>query len=1055
MTGSSPRPNKEEALRPLRSFQRRTVDHVVRRLLAPDGSRRFLVADEVGLGKTLVARGVVAEFVDRHWDQVPQLDIIYLCSNAALARENIHKLRIGGTDCGSVLEATRFTLLPAQKARLHPRLNFISLTPGTAMRTSGGGIQQERLVLHQLLRQSCREGRWLTNFLQGQVGRERWRELVRHEQAIDAETARRFHQALEQRPELNERLLTMEAAFARVDGRAAADAVPNAYRLIGELRNLLARVCIDTVQPDLIILDEFQRFKDLLTTGDSEPSAETELAQQLFSYRTPEGQRVALLLLSATPYRMFTTSEESATEDHHRDFLQTLQFLVDDASHFAEVETTLRAYREALMAAVSGGSRIVASARERLQASLLRVMCRQERVGSTQARDGMVCERRLNAPVEAPDVQQYLALERLRGHLDGRDFMELWKSAPYVLNFAKDYEFKRSFAKNCAEAPLRSAFAPQAPTHLDSSQIAAFAAIEPCNARFRLLAEESLGRDQWRMLWLPPSLPYWPLRGAWAHNAKFTKKLLFSCWNVVPDAISALLSYEVERRCVNAAEGRSPLAYGDLSDKRSQLLRFAAPDGRAASMTTLALQLPCLRLAALHPLSLERGEREDIRAAFRKRIEPLLTSLKSQVTSLGPDPSWYWAALLLLDEDPAATIQFLDKLEQNHLAARKRAADDDTLDEEEDAVRPGAGFQAHVARALALLRGEIQLGDFPDDLLDTLVDFACGSPAIVWARTLAGFRVSDPVRRELAASLAVAFRSLFNQPAVIRMLQSGDTTRYWRSTLHYAADGNLQAVLDEYAHLLWEPQAWSALTPDEIARRVTASAASALTTKTSTVHPDYYAAGSDRIDAAPGAALRTHFALRYGGARSSGGGSENVREDAVRDAFKSPFYPFVLTSTSVGQEGLDFHPWCHSVWHWNLPGNPVDLEQREGRVHRYKGHAVRKNVAERHGAALLEQWVPGTDPWSLLFDLAERSRAPGESELTPCWLAPGPHKVERVVPLLSLSREGAQLQRLERSLAIYRVVFGQPRQAELVELLNGATVTPEELESWVVRLEAR
>ena len=44
-------------------------------------------------------------------------------------------------------------------------------------------------------------------------------------------------------------------------------------------------------------------------------------------------------------------------------------------------------------------------------------------------------------------------------------------------------------------------------------------------------------------------------------------------------------------------------------------------------------------------------------------------------------------------------------------------------------------------------------------------------------------------------------------------------------------------------------------------------------------------------------------------------------------------------STSIGQEGLDFHTYCHAVVHWNLPSNPVDMEQREGRVHRYKGHA--------------------------------------------------------------------------------------------------------------------
>ena len=84
-----------------------------------------------------------------------------------------------------------------------------------------------------------------------------------------------------------------------------------------------------------------------------------------------------------------------------------------------------------------------------------------------------------------------------------------------------------------------------------------------------------------------------------------------------------------------------------------------------------------------------------------------------------------------------------------------------------------------------------------------------------------------------------------------------------------------------------------------------------------------------------------------GGDRASG--EQPARRSQLREAFNSPFWPFALVSTSVGQEGLDFHPYCHVVVHWNLPTNPVDLEQREGRVHRYKGHAIRKNVARRRG----------------------------------------------------------------------------------------------------------
>lgn len=83
--------------------------------------------------------------------------------------------------------------------------------------------------------------------------------------------------------------------------------------------------------------------------------------------------------------------------------------------------------------------------------------------------------------------------------------------------------------------------------------------------------------------------------------------------------------------------------------------------------------------------------------------------------------------------------------------------------------------------------------------------------------------------------------------------------------------------------------------------------------------------------------------------------------------FNSPFTPFVLASTSVGQEGIDFHWWSHAVVHWNLPSNPVDFEQREGSVHRYMVHAVRKNVAAQHWDDVLS---PGEAAWDAAFSAA-------------------------------------------------------------------------------------
>lgn len=185
--------------------------------------------------------------------------------------------------------------------------------------------------------------------------------------------------------------------------------------------------------------------------------------------------------------------------------------------------------------------------------------------------------------------------------------------------------------------------------------------------------------------------------------------------------------------------------------------------------------------------------------------------------------------------------------------------------------------------------------------------------------------------------------------------------------------------------------------------------------------------------------MRLRFAMRFGDERSeeqvlsTDEVEPGTRKERVRAAFNSPLWPFVLATTSVGQEGLDFHPYCHAVMHWNLPANPVDLEQREGRIHRYKGHAIRKNVAAAFGTQALQSEYE--DPWQTAFELARRSRPSHESDLVPYWLFSGPAQIERHVPMLPLSREVGRLHDLRKSLTLYRMVFGQSRQEDLIAFL--------------------
>lgn len=56
----------------------------------------------------------------------------------------------------------------------------------------------------------------------------------------------------------------------------------------------------------------------------------------------------------------------------------------------------------------------------------------------------------------------------------------------------------------------------------------------------------------------------------------------------------------------------------------------------------------------------------------------------------------------------------------------------------------------------------------------------------------------------------------------------------------------------------------------------------------------------------------------------------------------------------------------------------------------------------------------------------------------PYWIYPteGGAKIERYVPALPLSREIEKLEQLKRSLAVYRLAFGQPRQEDLALYLD-------------------
>ena len=1045
----------------LKDFQRKTVEYVFRRLYVDDPpARRFLVADEVGLGKTLVARGLIAKAVE-HLQKLgtERIDIVYICSNADIARQNVSRLNVTGSAEFNL--PTRITLLPIHMRQLKAHgINFVSFTPGTSFDLkSQSGMIQERALIYWLLRHAWdwrgRSHRGIFRVLQGAA------ELPSFRRAVDESPSRIGTAENCIDPSLAEAFaseLRREAVEAQGRGerslRDRFDELAERYRgtdpgvhwsvrqrLVGELRHALARSCVNALEPDLVILDEFQRFTHLLD-GDS-PAA--ELAQHLFAQQTAR-----VLLLSATPYKMYTLPEESeAHGDHYADFRRTTNFLMgaEAARTFAD---DLESFRRGLPDLETGDLDVLRARRRRVERGLRRVMSRTERLSVTADRNGMLVDgTRGGGRLDKADLRAYVTADLVGRRLGTGDVLEYWKSAPYLLNYMEGYKLKRSFQSALKDPGTRADLArilSAGAGLIPMKDVEEYRRIDAGNARLRALIHDTVENDAWRLLWLPPSLPYYQLGAPFAdaRQALFTKRLVFSAWWVVPQVIATLVSYEAERRMVQSGARR----WRNTAEARRRvrpLLRFQRQGERVAGMPLLALTYPSPSLAKLaDPLELGRRLGAAVSppglgavvALAEKRVRRALRSILPSRRRLdGPvDERWYWAAPLLFDaqNEPRANAAWLGRADLTAVWEPKLStvgdADDSALEEA-------------VAAARVVVADPSSLGRVPDDLPAVLARLALAAPAVCALRALARVgggidHVSSSSLRDGAARAGWGFRTLFNIPEVTAMVRGrgqGDDDAYWQRVLGYCLNGGLQAVLDEYAHMLVE---WLSVDrdPGSIGRELGKAVHDALTLRAAQYGiEDVRLVGRHDLEAKP-KHIRARYAMRFG-TQNPEEGADLQRAGQVRTAFNSPFWPFVLATTSVGQEGLDFHLYCHAVVHWNLPSNPVDLEQREGRVHRYKGHAIRKNVAAAHRPAAFS--ARAADPWEGLFEAARRGRDRGSGDLVPYWIYPteGGARIERYVPALPLSREIEKLEQLKRSLAVYRLAFGRPRQDDLAAYL--------------------
>ena len=1035
----------------LSGFQKATVRRVIKAFRK--NQNRILVADEVGLGKTVVARGVIVEFAKLRKEEGDKLvKIAYICSNQGIAAQNVQKLAVSESAIQDEKRYIHESRLSMQHLRVaeqeYPesgesvsefRVQLISLTPETSFRVNRGlGTRAERALMYVMLERHFGNLPALLErkMFQAQgrncadedcAARQSWGSLLKDYRQRVFRCFRNSNETYPAKlweqidvPSVRECLAVLEA------GNSAE--WKNAIR---RLRQIFAKASAAMLEPDLVIMDEFQRFRFLLDEKDSETG---DLVGRFLDKNGNDNIR--LLLLSATPYKLYSTwdeDERNGGDESYKEFKQLVEFLAagdmskDGAANAVKGNSALWQYwddyRKKFSAGCIENNPALESKKSNAENSLSEVMCRTERISFMDGGD-YIEDVDCDLEVTESDVAGYVEFSRFLTRIEPgmRPPVEYAKSCPYLLSYLDGYALKKEIEKKLRECPDKGKPIGKGCAHLwvNRDIVKKYGELKHYNARLRKLIEIAFDQNRRaaRYMWLPPLLPYYEMEGAYKGAVPFSKVLVFSAWAMVPRMIATLVSYEAER-----------LVLGGNEKKPSYTKKFE-PKFDTDSMGLKSVTGQGIANAALK----DKPSHGD--AVYQRCAEWHVRNDWSEDNFAEFAENLLWLAGLW---DPMETMG-------------------KALQAVTDAVKgklPENGF----ARP----------GMPPDVGREAIVDMAIGNPIVCIARSM-GISDSNKVRIAKAAlEVAALFWERFNRRVPVAIVEKQykddvinqtyggrDYTKaelYWWKVVRYCKDGCFQAMFDEYYAILKDENSFEA---DENAQRekIVERMKEALLFREQGYQVDTIdrmkkriekriADGSDAGKSSNGdpRSMRVHYAVGLLDGKGDAG-QDAQRKDSIRLSFNSPLRPFVLASTSIGQEGLDFHPYCRRIFHWNLPPNPVDMEQREGRINRRKCLAVRENVAKLFKEQHANGQITGNIwevAWKEAEDYIKQNAEDGNklkwSGMSPAWcFGKGQSvKVERIVPLYPFSRDKAAYERLKKILSLYRLSMGQPRQEELME----------------------
>ncbi|MEI9430263.1 C-terminal helicase domain-containing protein [Mesorhizobium sp. Cs1299R1N3] len=758
--------------------------------------------------------------------------------------------------------------------------------------------------------------------------------------------------------------------------------------LIARFRSALALSALrsKSVRPDLVILDEFHRYADLILpqreASEDRLKRERARVHKLLVDALLKGDQPAVLLLSATPYRLRRLSgEEVHPVEHYRALVDLAGFLADDPNCCVTVEAAMRDYHDAL--ATPGSSEIVREevlkAKSRLETLLRPLMARTERA-LVHKKDLFERDNHL-VDIEARDLMLFRHLAENCGKEFAGWAPAMWSSIPYPAQTLHVYKVWEK---------LSDAKAPPFEAGSGRGSLA--------HPQLRVLSGMAGGSKSLALPWQPPTVPWWRLEGPWSSKRTLPgKTLLFSKWRGAPTSISALLSIDL----TGGIGGHG---------KKAPFLR---PGGsESGALVGIFMQWPNLSLA-IDPRKATKSGMLAMRRDAVDQLEDYLTRKGVRLDGDEKRPTWIVACGI----ERQISAQAFNRVVSLAASARTGGKSRD--------------WRA-IQRIATISRAE----------LATLADHIVSAPGSIIARCVNRHGIPQNSKREYALVFDFAWnrlRGYFGHRTFAELMLAASTrTRYPDALCEAMMKGGFEAVLDEQICLVGK-------LGDARGLEIVEQLSNCILDRPGLVQFKR-ARGKYRVPVQAVAPFAGGEQRRTG--KKKGG---RLRSDMLRRAFNSPFWLHVLCTTSVGQEGLDFHLWCRRIVHWDLPTDPVDFEQREGRIARFGSLAVRQSLAAAHSDAALARAEEGS-PFACLLEVA-REQPPGGTGLERWWL-PDSGRPESISFNWRFSLRSTRKERMLKDLLYYRLALGQPDPDAFLEMLRRVGADEEDAHRLAIDLSA-